>query len=593
MFAFASTRWLLGMAAPANISDALLAEYASRLDSSLILAIAAEIDPTSQASKDEARSTLTALADAASDLGDAHDYVQPASNSATLPQQSNGNGHHADLRIDDTDGTSSIEDKSVDTAPSTVTTTTATSSVTGQTSPPSVDEDAVDRAFKEWTLGEQDDGDPHSPGYPKQPFVGSPDFVHMASDAISFLKTLFPKRERIELQLALEDAGQDIEVGFCRSSIRSLLLTHSFQAAIETLLTEELLIREEEEYESLLMQAADEMNGTQRSKKHRQASLARSDCARRLIDRPLQRIRKPGKQTVSLTSTPRGLALQTADGNGHADIKAPVDRPNVWAQTDSTVLYLATLLSVPAGALSSLFYQNSNSLPLAISKILDNAEETFDSIEDGEAKVAELKTLFPDKPNSTFRRCLCATSGDVNKAIELVRTIEDVYAREGTPLAHGLLLGVTAADKAKNNALHKSNGAGPVLTPVLPKRLPNGAFERPPSSQDCLILANTLRVKRDDAYRSAARTWQTKNQVGSSGVAAYWADHGRQLDKQAREWELRAARATVDERRKQARSLQSVDLHGLTVQQALTVTSECLTAWWACECAITGSAALR
>jgi len=294
------------------------------------------------------------------------------------------------------------------------------------------------------------------------------------------------------------------------------------------------------------------------------------------------RHRKPGKQTVSLTSTPRGLVSYTS--NGHTDLKTPTEKPNVWAQTDSTVLYLATLLSVPAGALSSLFYQNSNSMPLAISKILDNAEETFDSIEDGEAKVAEMKSLFPDSPASAFRRCLCATSGDVNKAVELVRTLEEVYAREGTPLAHGLLLGVTAADKAKNSALHKAPpipGGGPNATFALPKRLPGGGFERPPSSQDCLILANTIRVKRDDAYRSAARTWQAKNQLGNSGVAAYWADHGRQLEKQAREWELRAARATVDERRRQARSLQSVDLHGLTVQQALTVTSECLTAWWA------------
>ena len=360
------------------------------------------------------------------------------------------------------------------------------------------------------------------------------------------------------------------------------MLFTSAQAAIETLLTEELLIREEEEYETLLMQVEDESNA--KGKKHRHVREKQLDVRAGLIRYP-QRHRKPGKQTVSLTSTPRGLNSQTTNGNGHIDLKT-VEKPNVWAQTDSTILYLATLLSVPAGALSSLFYQNSNSLPLAISKILDNAEETFESLEDGEAKVAEMKVLFPEKPLTTFRRCLCATSGDVNKAVELVRTIEDVYAREGTPLAHGLLLGVSAADRAKNSALHKAApipGIGLNGTSALPKRLPGGGFERPPSSQDCFILANTIRLKRDDAYRSAARTWQAKNQVGSSGVAAYWADHGRQLDKQAREWELRAARATVDERRKQARSLQSVDLHGLTVQQALTVTSECLTAWWACK----------
>jgi hypothetical protein len=71
--------------------------------------------------------------------------------------------------------------------------------------------------------------------------------------------------------------------------------------------------------------------------------------------------------------------------------------------------------------------------------------------------------------------------------------------------------------------------------------------------------------------------------LGNSGVAAYWADHARQLDREARQWELKAARETVEERRKVARSAQSIDLHGLTANQALTVTNESLNAWWHSE----------
>ena len=235
--------------------------------------------------------------------------------------------------------------------------------------------------------------------------------------------------------------------------------------------------------------------------------------------------------------------------------------------------------------LSSLFYQNHNSLPLVLSKILNKAEHQIEQIPEGPTKLTELKDLFPDKPASMLHQCLCATEGEISKAVELVQTLQDIYAREGTPLAHDLLL--SSGNRPKNSAL---------VLPTVPNKLaatkgdgtgnlsPGMAFERPPSAHECVSLALTIRSKRDDAYRSAARSWQAKHSLGNSGVAAYWAEHGRHLDRQAREWELRAARATVDERRRQARSLQTVDLHGLSVAQALTVTQECLTAWWTCKC---------
>lgn len=273
------------MASHAEIADGLLAEYASRLDSSLILAIAAEIDPTSKDSEQEARATLSALADAASDQGDAHDYVQPPASGSQ--QQHPANGHLANLRTDDTDGTSSIEEKSVDTAPST--TTTATSDITDGTSPASTDEEAVERAFREWSLGEhedlQDDSDPK-----KDYSNGTPTFAQLARDPIAFLRTLFPKRERIELQLALEDAGEDVEVRRQPANAIGRDTDTVPQAAIETLLTEELLIREEEEYETLLMQADADTNGASggsKGKKHRHVSRNLDVClARIMLKRP-------------------------------------------------------------------------------------------------------------------------------------------------------------------------------------------------------------------------------------------------------------------------------------------------------------------
>lgn len=250
----------------------------------------------------------------------------------------------------------------------------------------------------------------------------------------------------------------------------------------------------------------------------------------------------------------------------------------MWAQTDSTILYLSSLLSVPAGTISSLFYQNGNSLPIAISKLLDKAESNLSTMEDASAKLENLKDLFPDRSPSTLTRCLCATSGDMTKAVELVQTLQEIYAREGTPLAHEMLLSAPNRSVASAAVVHKASA-----TPTPRQKTPSPAVDRPPTAYECASLAWMLRNKRDDAYRSAARTWQSRNALGSSGAAGYWADHGRQLDRQAREWELRAARSMVEDRRKQARSMASIDLHGLTVSQALTITQESLVHWWNSE----------
>jgi hypothetical protein len=216
--------------------------------------------------------------------------------------------------------------------------------------------------------------------------------------------------------------------------------------------------------------------------------------------------------------------------------------------------------------------------------VLDQAENYHEEVPDEDVKLVNLKELFPGSPVEALRRCLYATEGDIPKTVELFKVVEDIHAREGTPLAHGLLLqsnyGKPRATVLAVGPEAQRLAASMPSSPALLKT----RGERPPTPQECLMIANTIRSKRDDAYRSAARTWRGKHAVGNSGVAAYWADHARQLDREARQWELRAARETVEERRKQARSTQSIDLHGLTASQALTVTNESLNAWWHSEC---------
>ncbi|KDN53427.1 hypothetical protein K437DRAFT_71417 [Tilletiaria anomala UBC 951] len=120
---------------------------------------------------------------------------------------------------------------------------------------------------------------------------------------------------------------------------------------------------------------------------------------------------------------------------------------------------------------------------------------------------------------------------------------------------------------------------------------------------DSRLMANEYRARRAEALRSAAAAWRSG--IGAqarSGVAWYYADEARRLDAKARAWSMRAAQALVEERRAHRLGVESgrhrsaadadggfaagrardntIDLHDLTVHEALSVTKECVNEWY-------------
>jgi hypothetical protein len=203
--------------AQATLSERLLQEFSPKLDSALIMAIAADVDEADHDGGMAARSTLLALAEATGD----DNYSQ--SSSTTLI---NNNDAEMD-RFSENASTATTE------------TTTATT-----------DEEAVERAFEAWTVEESQMDDQREKELSLPLLDSNSDMEVSQQDPVSFLKNLFPKRDRIEIQVALDDVGQDVEVSVYRYDFLRFSCTHAVpqQIAIETLLTEELLIREEEEY---------------------------------------------------------------------------------------------------------------------------------------------------------------------------------------------------------------------------------------------------------------------------------------------------------------------------------------------------------
>ncbi|KAI8098667.1 uncharacterized protein BX664DRAFT_288278 [Halteromyces radiatus] len=98
----------------------------------------------------------------------------------------------------------------------------------------------------------------------------------------------------------------------------------------------------------------------------------------------------------------------------------------------------------------------------------------------------------------------------------------------------------------------------------------------------CRAMAMDLILTRNELFQKASAAYRAgKNKkTGEQGVAFFYSDEARQLDTKAREWNMRAARAYVRNKRLKQNDDHLLDLHGLTVNEAQTLVKEGLTQWW-------------
>ncbi|KAJ9477098.1 Smr domain-containing protein [Pseudozyma hubeiensis] len=120
------------------------------------------------------------------------------------------------------------------------------------------------------------------------------------------------------------------------------------------------------------------------------------------------------------------------------------------------------------------------------------------------------------------------------------------------------------------------------------------------------LVAEEYRLRRDEALRKAASAWKSQRggvrsggkggDGGRGGIAWHYADEARRLDAKSRAWSLRASQALVEDRRRAAIGVirpgtqptashnvasNTIDLHGVTVHEALSIVREQVTRWYA------------
>ncbi|KAI8077444.1 hypothetical protein BDF21DRAFT_494350 [Thamnidium elegans] len=125
----------------------------------------------------------------------------------------------------------------------------------------------------------------------------------------------------------------------------------------------------------------------------------------------------------------------------------------------------------------------------------------------------------------------------------------------------------------------KKNGM-PVIPEYLLINNQNNYVDDDP--EECRDIAMQLIMERNELFRKAAAAYrQAKNKgPGEGGIAFYYSDNARQIDSRAKDWNMRAARATVRNHRIRHNDDHLLDLHGLTVAEAQVLVQEGVTQWW-------------
>ncbi|KAG8981655.1 hypothetical protein FRB93_008500 [Tulasnella sp. JGI-2019a] len=101
------------------------------------------------------------------------------------------------------------------------------------------------------------------------------------------------------------------------------------------------------------------------------------------------------------------------------------------------------------------------------------------------------------------------------------------------------------------------------------------------SEQQCRYWSKYYQAKRDESLKDASKYWK-KNWTGAKGgdVAMVYAEDSREYGRLSKLWALKAARVMVEGRQRSGTARNTIDLHGLTTSEAVTVSNEATNKWW-------------
>lgn len=459
-------------------------------------------------------------------------------------------------------------------------------------------------------------------------------FYDVQDDPLAFLASVFPHIELAQLEAKIKEASS------AASPTTTTTQPGDLEALIEDLLSQDLITSlteaDAEAAAAANAPAPDPDRFADLSKQQKR----RVKAAHKAANSYSLTSARQQQQSVSYASAARGAE----DGTAVSALAAAPSGANAWVSFSSQASLLATLLHVPPTRVTSTYYQQSSSLPQTISILLTQVATERDfatQIPNALELRAQLRLIVPPNRASDddLEVLLSATEGDLSDALDLHHFVREVEASMGTNLTLSSLVAresstdaaaagggekggftLVPSAAARRRATTANNNNNHLLASASASTTATDRY----SYEDCASLALEYLVKRNEAFRTAARSFQRGGR-GERGAAGYWAEKGREYDRERRKWEERAARATVGERRcvfprrgssfsissssqKQNPPLTlslshtifsllfvlvkpracrhktqdpyTIDLHGLTLAHALTIVDETCNSWW-------------
>ncbi|CCG81182.1 FAD binding domain protein [Taphrina deformans PYCC 5710] len=237
-----------------------------------------------------------------------------------------------------------------------------------------------------------------------------------------------------------------------------------------------------------------------------------------------------------------------------------------WDQMGSEVDWMVRVLALSRATVQSAYHAHHSSLPAALNAlIVDSRWEDTHTHPDHEDNYARLLRSYPSLGAGRVRNILSATGEELSTANEVANVLSTYRPSVG----------------AVTSSLSRTK----ISSPPAPAH-PSSAAQDPAvgvsaagmTASQCREMAAECASRRDAAFRQAAAAHQKSKGDGlHGGTAMYYADVGRDHDARMRAWNMKAAQLSSVARSGHADDL---DLHGLSVHEALVVVRDGLAQWY-------------
>lgn len=275
----------------------------------------------------------------------------------------------------------------------------------------------------------------------------------------------------------------------------------------------------------------------------------------------------PSRPRKGKNKKKRGIRLEDHVEGAHTGSPLPLQSPieSKWDMGKKDVEFLAEKTGMPYQQISTMYHQNGASLPNTISALI-SAHEAINIDQDDpvvQINAYELQEHFTSFPISHLEALIQLTQPSLSNARDLAKALTYHSARKG-----GIHIDFrhTPIDLSSENKPRSKSTARNAVYP-----------DRPLDKTSAAALANNYHNARDTAFMQASAAYRKgKSDHLMGGAAAYYSQVGRDADARARALDSARADALVASQSSRA----ELDLHGVSVKDAVRIASDKVSEWW-------------